>query len=224
MGKKEFLKEENNAFGPAPASGKLSGAFNRVFDIIKLILGICFLPFVYSITVTFLDELAVIPKPAQDYFWSGVITLVLVYLFVWEPVFVYTKGQKLMELVFSFFKPLVKVAPYLLPIYTLILFAAYWLLSYIFKDLLHSFIFLFGFSISLHLVFSAKTMRAKKGDLLKSNYIFGFSFIYIVNLVLLAFCLNLLFDQYSFVRLLNNSYQGAGNIFHAAFKQLFIPS
>ena len=128
-----------------------------------------------------------------------------------------------MEVVFSFFKPLVKVAPYLLPIYTIVLAISYILLSYVVKssNLVNYFIFLFGFSVSLHLILSAKTLRSKKEDFLKGNYIFGFSFVYIVNLAILSFFLNLMFDKFSFVNFSNNSFQIAKNIFGVVFKQLF---
>jgi len=225
MEKKEFPKAEGD-FQPKASgiTGKLSGLYNKSFGVIKFILGVCFLPFVYSSTVAFLNELSLVEKPLQNYFWAGAIVLLLVYLFVWEPVIVYTKGHKLLELIFNFFKPLVRVAPYLLPIYTIILFIIYILLSLVVKSrwLIEYSIFLLGLTIALHLIFSAKTIRSKKGDFLKANYIFGFSFIYIVNLILLAFCLNLIFKDFSFVNFFNNSFQAAKNIFGAVFRQLFL--
>jgi len=225
MEKKEFPKAEGD-FQPKASgiTGKLSGLYNKSFGVIKFILGICFLPFVYSSTVAFLNEFNLVEKPLQNYFWAGVIVLLLVYLFVWEPVIVYTKGHKLLEFIFNFFKPLVRVAPYLLPIYTIILFIIYILLSLVVKSrwLIEYSIFLLGLTIALHLIFSAKTIRSKKGDFLKANYIFGFSFIYIVNLALLAFCLNFIFKDFSFVDFFNNSFQTAKNIFGSAFRQLFL--
>ena len=203
---------------------KISGFSQKIFGITKFILGIWLLPFVYSTTISFLNEFALIEKTQQTYFWSGLISFLLIYLFIWEPVIIYSKGQKLLELVFNYFKPLVRVAPYLLPIYTIVLFIIYGLLSFIFKSVtsLNYFVFLFGFSIGLHLIFSAKSIRAKQNDFLKSNYIFGFSFIYIINLILLAIFLNLIFEKFSLVSFLNNSFQIAKNIFSTIFKQLFL--
>jgi hypothetical protein len=225
MEKKEFPKAEGD-FQPQASgiSGKLSGLYGKSFAVIKFILGVCLLPFVYSSTVAFLNEFSLVEKPLQNCFWSGIITLLMIYLFVWEPAIIYTKGYKLLELIFNFFKPLVRVAPYLLPIYAIILFIAYALLSLVVKSrwLIEYSIFLFGVTITLHLIFSAKAIRAKKGDFLKANYIFGFSFIYAVNLMLLAFCLNLIFKDFSFVNFFNNSFQLAKNIFGAVFKQLFL--
>jgi len=218
MEKKESLKKENNS------AAKISGLSNKAFGIIKFILGICLLPFVYSSSVSFLSEFTLINKLLQNYFWWGVISLLIIYLIIWEPTIIYVRGQKLVEIIFTFFKPLVKVAPALLPVYTIVLFILYSLLSFIFKSdsLIKHFIFLFGFSMALHLIFSAKTVRSKQGDFLKANYIFGFSLVYIINLILLAFGLNLIFKEFSIVNFFNKSFQIANNIFYAVFKQLFL--
>jgi hypothetical protein len=203
---------------------KTAGFSSRIFSIIKFILGICLLSFVYSYSVALIDELSLLDKSLQTDFWRGVVTLLIVYLFIWEPALIYAKGQKLVEIIFSFFKPLVRVAPYLLPIYTIVLFIMYGIVYFIIKSgsLIHYFVFLFGFSISLHLILSARSIRSKQGDFLKANYIFGFSLIYILNVILLAFGFNLIFKDFSFVNFFNSSYQLSKAIYYAVFKQLFL--
>lgn len=227
MEKKAYPKKGPDSF---PGQGKdwqpvkTSSLAQRIFGLLKLTVGLSLLPFVYSSSVSFINEFSNTDKALQAYFWSGVISLLVIYLFVWEPAIIYAKGQKLLELIFNLFKPLVRIAPYLLPVYAIFLFILYWLLSLVFQSqaLMNYFIFLFGFSMGLHLVFSAKSLRTKQGDFLKANYIFGFSFIYIINLILLSFCFNLLFKEFSFVNTFNNSFQSAKDIFYTVFKQLFL--
>lgn len=220
MEKKESPKIENNIL-PVIKKADFS---NRLFGIIKFILGILLLPFVYSATAAFLNEGAALDETINNYFFGGIIGFLIIYLFIYEPVIIYARGQKIVETIFRFFIPLVKVAPYLLPIYTIILFLIYLIYSLIIKsgDSLKFFVFLFGFSIALHLVFSAKTLRSRQSDFLKANYIFGFSFVYIVNLAILAFELSILFDKFSFVNFCNQSFQIARGIFGAVFRQLFL--
>ncbi|MFA5115542.1 MAG: hypothetical protein WC469_05755 [Candidatus Omnitrophota bacterium] len=203
---------------------KFSTFGSRMFGLFKLSLGVVMLVFVYSFSRSFLYELGLVESEYQRYFWSGVISMLLFYLFVWEPAIIYNKGYRLVELLFNFFKPLVRVAPYLLPIYTIVLFLAFVVLFYIFqlKDTLGYFVFLFGLTIALHLIFSAKTIRGKKGDFLKSNYVFGFSFIYILNVFMLALILGFIFNKFSIVDFLGNSFQIAASIFKAVFRQLFL--
>lgn len=232
MEKKESLKSKADEVdfkpkargGGVGISGKFSELYSKLFGVIKFILGICLLPFVYSFSVAFLGQFRLVDNNLQDCLWLGISTFLIIYLFIWEPTPVYTKGQQILELVFNFFKPLVKVAPFLLPIYTIILLVFYGLLSLFIKNgwFIQYAMFLFGFSIILHLVFSSKSIRTKKGDFLKGNYIFGFSFIYILNVVILAFGLNCIFKGFSFVSFCNNAYFEAGNILYAIFKQLFL--
>jgi hypothetical protein len=233
MAKKELLdskllKDVNLTKGFSGASSgnpsKGPGLSGKSFGIIKFILGILFLPFVYSACVAFLNEFALVDKALQWVFWSGVICFLAVYLFILEPVFVYNYGHKLVETVFSFFKPMVNVAPFLLPVYALLVFVVYGVLSIVVKSgwLIKYALFLIGFSAILHLVFSAKSIRTKKVDFLKGNNIFGFSFILILNLALLALGFSLIFKEFSFVNFCNISFTTAHNIFYAVFKQLFL--
>lgn len=222
MEKKASPKKENNL--NLNIKPRISGLSHWFFGIGKFILGISLLPFVYSVSVSFLNEFTLIDKLLQNYFWAGAISLLITYLFIWEPAVIYAGGHKILEVMFNFFKPLVKVAPYLLPIYTIVLAISYIILSGVVKspNLVSYFIFLLGLSVSLHLIFSAKTLRAKKEDFLKGNYIFGFSFVYIVNLAILSFFLNLMFDKFSFVNFSNQTFQIAKSIFSAVFKQFFL--
>lgn len=205
-------------------SSKISGLSSKLFGVIKVLLAIAILPFLYSSAISFLSEFAQIESSSQQLFWNGMVVFLVIYLFVWEPALIYNRGHKLLEIMFSFVKPLVNVAPFLLPIYTILFFILYELLSIGIKSdwLLEYALFLIGFSTILHLTFAAKTIRSKKGDFLKANYIFGFSFIFILNVALLAFGFSLIFSKFSFVNFCNISFDIAKNIFYAVFKQLFL--
>ncbi len=225
---KKSLKESSlpkESFGiSGDFSSKISGLSSKAFGIIKFILGLLLLPFVFSSSVSFLNEFGLVSSSLQSIFWNGIISFLVVYLFIWEPALIYNKGHKLLEIVFSFFKPMVNVAPFLLPIYTILIFVIYGLLSLAIKSnwLIEYAVFLIGFSAILHLVFSSKAIRTKKGDFLKGNYIFGFSFIFILNVALLALGFSLIFKEFSFVNFCNISFGIASKIFYAVFKQLFL--
>jgi hypothetical protein len=224
MKKKDLMEKKESLDSEVELKPRVPGISGKVFGFIKFVLGMIILPFVYSSTVSLLKEFQNIQHNLQDYFLVGIISFLVIYLFIWEPARVYIKGQKILEVIFRFFAPLVKVAPYLLPIYFILVFLGYLILSVMIKQeaLLSNSLFLMGFTLALHLVFSAKTMRSKQGDFLKANYIFGFSLIYIINLLLLAFCLNIVFDKFSFVNFCNYSFEISRGIFSAVFKQLFL--
>ncbi|MFA5157232.1 MAG: hypothetical protein WC532_07635 [Candidatus Omnitrophota bacterium] len=223
MEEKEFPKPGLGGNVVAEAKSKFSGFLSWLFSFTKFLFGVFLLPFVYGSTVAFLKQFNGVTSTGQTFFWSGAISFLLVYLFICEPLSIYTRGHKILEWVFSFFRPLVKVAPYLLPIYTILLGVLYLIIASVAKsaDLTNNFVFLFGFTLSLHLVFSAKTLRSKKGDFLKGNYIFGFSFVYITSILILSFFLSLSFEKFSFVSLSNQAYQIGRGIIIGVFNQLF---
>jgi len=236
MAKKEFPKQQ---FGPeqetegsfgepegfaATVKEKVSDLGTKTLSLIKIALGICMLPFVWFFAVGFRAELSVAESPLQTYFWRGILTFVLGYLFVLEPTAFYSRGQKLMEVLFTFIKPLVRVAPYLLPIYSILSYIIYLCVSPFVKNpqLPGWLAFALGFTMSFHLVFSAKTLRSKKEDFLRSNYMFGFGFVFILCLVILAGIISSISSNFSFIKFFNGSYNMAIGFFQALFRQLFV--
>lgn len=183
MEKKEFPKSDNKGFDkdkPKPAAAGISAGidagisqvksgmakfWDKSFGAIKLIIGVCLLAFVYSSTIAFLNEFQTADAIWRKYFWDGVIGFLIVYLFVFEPAKIYAKGHKMLEVVFRFFAPLVKVAPYVIPIYAIIIAILYSLAMTMGSSvrILNSLVFLFGFSLALHLVFPPRPCGAKKG-------------------------------------------------------------
>ena len=238
MEKKEFprkpffkdLPEKDFGGGTGDAGGggfgeKMKHFSSRIFSILKFVLGVCLLAFVYSFTRAFIKEIKFIDPELQSDFWAGMISFLAFYIFVYEPVLIYRRGQKILEVVFKFFAPLVKTAPYVLPIYTIVICCLYGILTFFVKsgELIHYFIFLFSLTLTFHMIFTAKTLRAKQGDFIKANYLFGIAFIYILNIWLGAFCLNIIFEKFSFINFFNGGYQAAKDIFYAIFKQVFLP-
>lgn len=225
MAKKKSHKLGDFKFDLIPEAEEkslLAGA--KPLSIVKFILGLILLPLVYSVSGSFLMEFSQVRFYSQAYFWSGVGVLLAIHLFICELDEVYLKGQKIVEAIFSFLKPLVRVAPFVLPIYLILAallygITAYWNGSTGSK---YAFIFIFGFTASLHLVYSAKALRSREGDFLKANYISGFSFIYILNLILFSYIFSLIFTRFSFIDFFNSSYRSAGDILFSSFSQLFI--
>jgi hypothetical protein len=229
MGKKESpnkkeASSKKEAKPQSPGGGKPFVIPEKVFAVIKFILGLCMLPMVYSATRAFGAEFSVASHAGQGYFWGGVITFILIYLFIWEPVLIYESGHRLVETVFGFFQPFVRVAPNVLPIYAIIVFLFFCLGSLFIKGpwFLRSSLFLAGFFVALHLVFSIRPLRTGKEDFLKSHFIFSASFIYIINVLLSAFFLSVFLKGSSFGDFVTRTVSVYRDIFYAVFKQLFL--
>ena len=82
-------------------SSKISGLSSKIFGIIKFILAIIILPLVYSSVVSFINEFVQVDKNLQQIFYNGIISFLVIYLFIWEPAVIYNKGHKLLEICFK---------------------------------------------------------------------------------------------------------------------------
>jgi len=224
MEKKESSKTQESKFKLPFASAGFSFLSGKVLSVLQFLLGLCLLPFVYGTSRAFFQEFGAVEQPFRGFFWAGTVTFLAIHLFIWEPKEVYDIGHGLLESVFNYFKHLVKVAPYLLPVYTIIIFIIYGVFSFFIKSqwLLDYCVYFSGFSTLLHLTFSAKTVASNKDDFLRGNYIFSFSFIFVINLLILSLCLGMAFKEFSFISFAVNAYSYSSGIFAAIFRQLFV--
>ncbi|MGE5307539.1 MAG: hypothetical protein ACM3OC_00450 [Deltaproteobacteria bacterium] len=214
--------------GMKPQPGKLQQRLqdlaHKSLAILKLLLGLTFLAFVYAGSRGFFTKFKLADPTLQTCFWSGIVAFLITYLFIYEPAVVYNKGQKILAFIFKFFAPLVKVCPFILPIYAILVFASYPLLRFWFtpRDAAGIVVFLGGFSWALHIIFSAKTLRSRQNDWLKANYAFSFTLIYILDLLFIAFMLSLLVDKFSFVGFFQGSFEAARDLWMTVTKQIFV--
>ena len=196
----------------------------KALTVLKFLIILFLLPWVYSFSSAFIIEAQIIKKPFLDSFLWGVVSFVIIYLFFYAPTAIYKKQQLVTEATFRFISPLVKFAPFLLPIYSIGLFALYCLISLFIKSSLTLlyFMFLIGFSFIFHLVFTAKILHSRKGDFLMINYLFSFGFIYIINIVILALIFSILFEPFSWFNFAKGAFEISKYIFRSVFTQLFL--
>jgi hypothetical protein len=118
----------------------------------------------------------------------------------------------------------VMLAPYLMPVYTVILAAVYFILSFFIDITKYSgaFIFLIGFTLMLHLVYTAESIRDKQSDLIKTGYFSSISFIYIANLIIVFLIVSLFFQGASFVNFISDVYEKTKIFYWSFWKQLFL--
>jgi hypothetical protein len=196
----------------------------KALKVLKFVIVVFLMPWIYSFTVTFINESKAIPKPFLGSFIAGIISFLVVYLFIYEPGRVYQKGQEIAGATFHFLSPLVKVTSFVVPIYTIVLFLIYCLISLFVKTnlLLDFFMFLIGLTIALHLVFTARILHSRKDDFLMINYLFSFGLVYIINIILIALGFSILFESFFWSGFSISSFQISKDIFSAVFGQLFL--
>ena len=116
------------------------------------------------------------------------------------------------------------LAPYLIPVYTVIVAIIYFILSFFIDITLYSrvFIFLMGFTLMFHLAYTAESIRDKQSDLIKAGYFSSISFIYLSNLTVAFLIISLFFQDASFVDFIGKVYEKAKFFYYSFWKQLFL--
>lgn len=209
--------------GGGGGGASVSVKSNKLVSILKLLIFLFILPVAVGVSYGFLDTFSALDKQVSDLFWAGVAAFFLVDLVILKLASLYKKGQRIIEVIFHFVAPLVKFAPYVLPIYT-ILILVFTVSFGFFKDISpyrDTLLFLTGFSIILHFVYTADAMRAKQSDFLKAGYFFSIVLVFLFNLIILAFTLNRAIPEFSFVQFFQNACTSTKDTYQIIFDQLF---
>lgn len=206
----EYLDIETGLSEPGGWGERFSGVTGHLVDIIKLAVGVCLVPALFAAAAAFSAELGSLEQALRMDFWAGVAAFLVLFLFIGEPAALYTRGQRIVAGVFSFFKPLSRIAPAFVPFYTVLIFVIYALVSLGVESvwLQRYLLFLSGFSVSLHMVFLSRQERSRKYDFLKSRYVFICVLAFSVNIILLAGLFSLAFDTFSFAGFISRMGQG----------------
>ena len=199
---------------------------NKFTSILKLISSVIFFPILVAVSVSFSNELQKLsPRLVASFVW-GIFTYLLIHLLLYEPAPVYQKGQKITEVVFKFFAPLVRLASFFLPIFSILLLTAFYVLTVTLSKPLRLeyqiyFMFFVSLFMVLHIVFTAASLRSRQTDFLKANYFFAMEFIYIINIGIIAGMFSLIFEDFSFLNFYNSTCNISKAIFLVVFNQLF---
>ena len=198
---------------------------NKIAAIFKFVLFILLLPVVVGTTVGFVDELSQLPNDLAEVFYRGILFYLLMHIFIVEPKGVFQYGQNVVSSIFKFFAPLVKIAPFVLPIYSFLFLILFYFSSLFFdsRELAGMFMLLVSFTLTMHVVFAAQMLRESDSNAAKPNYFFSISLIYVLNAFLLALMFDLILTDFSFSKFFETLCSIAGGVYSAVFRQLFVP-
>ncbi|PIQ89602.1 MAG: hypothetical protein COV72_01950 [Candidatus Omnitrophica bacterium CG11_big_fil_rev_8_21_14_0_20_42_13] len=209
---RKFLPKDNRGYS------------NKVTAVLKLIIVLLILPVLVAHTRGLLNTLSTLESRLVVSFWFGVFVFFLIDLIIFKLNGLYKGGQKIIEAVFRFFAPLFKFAPYVLPIYTIIILVFSLAMDFFggISSNQNMLMNLCAFSTVLHLVYTADAFRSRQSDFLKAGHFFTISLIYLCNLFVLAFAIDRILPNSSFfASFFHNSSDFSRDIYTAIFNQLF---
>lgn len=219
-----------------------------MWRILKFIIGILLIPFCFGTSFAFYQEISQISlsSPEEKIFLWGVVLYTIMHIFIFKPQRIYIFGHEMIHALFTWLSGgkvkkikitekggevkvdkinfLTLIAPYLFPIYPLIIS----LLFFIFKasynlDIIFLRIFLFslGFSLAMHILMTAETLKRIQPDLIKAGYLFSIVLIYLINIFILSFVMGCIFINFSFPSFAKLSLETTRRIYLQIFRQLF---
>lgn len=220
-----------------------------IIRILKVLIGILLLPVTVAISVAFAAELGKIQiqqlTSLAAYFLKGVIVYLIMHLILYKPNYFYVLGHEIAHAIATFIcggrvralrvsgrgggiltnksNFFIALFPYFFPIYTIFFWLVYFLFSRFrnMTNLVPQFLFLVGFTLTMHIIMTIDSMKVKQGDIFKTGYLFSVSLIFILNVLLVGFILSLVFQDFSFSSFFNFSISGSGDIYYAIYAHLF---
>lgn len=193
------------------------------FVVLKFLFAILIFPLVVASTIAFQNELVKFEPALQDALSLGLFSYIILKFFVYDFSAVYTFGQSIVTAAFQFLKPLVNAAPYVLPVYSMIVLAAYAVVAWMGDlDTWRSvFLFLFSFTFSMHIILTAQDLYNKDSSAGKPTYFFGMSLVYILDVFLMALLASLVLPGFSFPTFFHDLTKASGDIYQVVLGQLF---
>lgn len=217
--------------------------------ILKLLLGLAFIPFGVSASIVIFEQAqsaSTLSSHLGRHFLLGVGVYCAVHLLFFKPVFLYVFGHELAH-VFACWLCLgtvtsfrvsskgggvatsrnnffIALAPYYLPTYAVIIALLYFLVS-LWVDLCpynRYFVFSLGAALAFHFVLTAEFIKTRQPDFLKTGYLFSLASIYIVNILILAGILSGLFAEISFVEFGKASLFATRDFYLTLYQGLFL--
>jgi len=215
---------------------------------IKFIIGLILIPVAIGASKGLFSNLSamgsVSGSGAKLFFW-GIVSYAFIHLFLFKPNYIYTLGHELMHAIAALLcggrvtafnvseeggsvqttktNIFITLSPYFVPTYTLLLTLIYVLMRWLFRlpNMSSYFFFLAGFTLMLHLVFTADVIKREQPDIVSTGYMFSLVIIYIINVVVVASILCPLFEGMRLEEFFHKSYLSSKAIYRQLFDQLF---
>ena len=221
MGKSELDEKAEFERAVGLDSGVRSDHF---FAVLFKILGflVC-IPLILGLSFGFAYQIVGQKRSIVDAFGGGVLTYLLVHVFVIKFSILRKIAQQVISVLFSFFTPLKRLLSLAVPFYTALFFLAYCILKYLVKyDIaLEHIVFLLSFGSIMHLVHVAMTLE-ENTDSARANYFFCLGLVYIAVLLILGACFNGVLKSFSIADVMQYGYKFFTRTYSAIWNQLFV--
>jgi hypothetical protein len=214
-------------------------------NAVKFIIGVLSLPICYSVTKAFYVNFMHMQSASINlpYFVWGIVVYAILHLLFYRPTYMYVLGHEAVHAGMAWifggkiksFKVsreggsvgtdktnfIIELAPYFFPIYTIVVTLIYFVVTQSYPINGTIFLFLIGFTLAFHIIATIEIMKVKQPDIVKSGYMFSISFVYIVNIIVMAAIFGLAFPGFETKRFFIDFLEFSKYIYVAVVRQLF---
>ena len=197
---------------------------DSILIALKFVVAVLLLPVVIASTVALNGQVMAVTDGLQQKLWLGLLSYLVLKFFVYDFMHVYQFGQGIVTFCFQFLKPLVNAAPFVIPIYTVLVLIAYAIVSALGKMTLPVqgyFFMVLAFTFAMHIILTAQALYTKDTAVGKPTYFFSMQLIYIVDVFLIALVMNAALPAFHFVDFFKTLGSVSYDIYRAVFTQLF---
>jgi hypothetical protein len=174
----------------------------------------------------------------------GVLSYLLMHVFLFKPVYLYVLGHELVHVLATWIcggsvvafhvtpsggnvvtsktNFFIELSPYFVPLYTIILGLSFWLFRITGISPAKTsaiFLFLVGFSLAFHFVMTSEALRLQQDDIMKSGIIFSFVIIFVSNLIVVTGVFAPIFGNISFTEFIKDAYYGSMDIYRFIYEE-----
>lgn len=216
-----MVQQEDKVQEKATGKSSLAAA---ALAVLKIVLVFLLVPVVVASTAAIFGEILRFDPRLQRDLLRGVLVYLVLFFFVYDFSAVYRFGQGVTAVFFQFLKPLLNFAPYVIPIYTVIVLVVFAILNATghqepWKGICYS---LMAATFLMHMVLTARDLYEKDSAPGKPTYFFGMQTIYIVDVFFIALVMHTTLPGFSFVRFFQSLAGTTFHIYKAVFAQLFL--
>ena len=213
--------------------------------IIKLSIGVLIAPFAVAASAAFYDNMMLVKDLSENmrlFLW-GIASYVILHIFFYKPNYLYVLGHEAVHATTSWmfggkiksFKAskeggsvktdrsnvIIELSPYFIPVYSLIILCAYFIVSASYKINSATFIFLIGFTLAFHMVSTVEILKVRQPDIMKSGYVFSIVLVYLLNIIVIALVFGAVFAEFDITKYFVDFYAASKNIYQVIIRQLF---
>jgi len=198
---------------------------NTLLVILKFVLAVLLLPFVWATSVSFHKYVVALPGTYGDFFFWGMFGFLLCFLFFYQFWGVYEFGQKITSGIFKFMVPADNFIAKIIPFYLTVILLLHFITTKFFNvnDYGHYFMYFAGFAFTMHVLLTAQDLQQQEHAFIKPAYLFVITTTLVLMICVVVLLFDLLLGEFLFLAFIKSAVSDALGIYYAAGERIMSP-